>query len=310
MSLRGRTVHDARQNPPPTEPSRVRVIAVWWIACLLWSAGWLFLKVGLRDIPPITFATLRLGLALAVLTLIVAWRNEWRLLNAANFPSIAISGLLLLGVNYALTFWGAQHLPSALTSVLQATSPVIGYVLGAVSGAERFTPARGGALLLGVFGVALISRAQSAAGDAAWLGTVAVLGGAVCAASAYAIAKRRITHLPPSLTSATQTLCAFIMLLPCALLLDGSPAALTWTQEALVSLLYLGLASSVVAFWLNYWLLQRMTATAVLSMALVQPLIAAALGAMLLGERFDARAAAGGVLILISATVILRAGRT
>lgn len=80
------------------------VVAVWWIACLLWSAGWLFLKVGLRDIPPITFAASRLGLALVVLIAIVTLRKEWRALKAADLPAIATSGLLLLGVNYALTF--------------------------------------------------------------------------------------------------------------------------------------------------------------------------------------------------------------
>jgi len=309
MSLQGLTVHDAGQlTRSPAEPSRARVIAIWWFACLLWSAGWLFLKVGLRDIPPITFASLRLGLALAVLIPIVAWRREWRLLRKEDVPAIAISGLLLLGVNYALTFWGAQFLPSALTSVLQASSPVIGYVIGTLSGAERFTIARGAALPLGVIGVALISRAEFGSGNVAALGTVAVLGGAACAASAYAIAKRRITHLPPSLTSTTQTLVAFVALMPAALLIDGSPASITWTPAAVGSLAYLGIASSVAAFWLNYWLLQRMTATTVLSMALVQPLIAAALGAALLGERFDAEAAIGGALILVSAAVILRGG--
>ena len=74
---------------------------------------------------------------------------------------------------------------------------------------------------------------------------------------------------------ATQTLCAFIALVPAALLLEGSPSALMWTPAAITSLLYLGIASSVVAFCLNYWLLQRVSATMVLSMALVQPLIAA-----------------------------------
>ncbi len=81
--------------------------------------------------------------------------------------------------------------------------------------------------------------------------------------------------------------------------MPGPPAAIA-------ALLYLGIASSVVAFWLNYWLLKCVTATTVLSMALVQPLIAALLGAMVLGERFGIAAAAGGACILISAAVILR----
>ena len=282
------------------------VVVVWWIACLLWSAGWLFLKVGLRDIPPITFAASRLGLALIVLTIVVTLARQWRLLKAVDLPAIATSGLLLLGVNYALTFWGAQFLPSALTSVLQATSPVFGFLIGTATGAERFTVARGIALPIGIAGVALVSSGQFDAGRMSGLGSAAVLAGGACAAIAYAIAKRRTTHLPPALMVAVQTLSAFIALVPAALLLEGSPSAVRWTPAAMASLLYLGLASSVVAFWLNYWLLQRVSATTVLSMALVQPLIAAALGALILDERFDAAAAAGGVLILISAAVILR----
>ena len=282
------------------------VVAVWWIACLLWSAGWLFLKVGLRDIPPITFAASRLGLALVVLTAIVTLRKEWRALTAADLPAIAISGLLLLGVNYALTFWGAQYLPSALTSVLQATSPVFGFLIGTATGAERFTIARGLALPVGIAGVALVSRGQFDAGRLSGLGSAAVLAGGACAAVAYAIAKRRTTHLPPTVMVATQTLCAFIALVPAALLVDGSPSGVTWTPAAITSLLYLGIASSVVAFWLNYWLLQRVSATMVLSMALVQPLIAALLGALILGERFGVAAAVGGTFILLSAAVILR----
>src|SRR5215216_3736916 len=97
--------------------SRVRIVAVWWIACLLWSGGWLFLKIGLNDLPPITFAALRLALAFVVLAAIVTARDEWKTLRTGDLPVIALSGLLLLGVNYVLTFWGAQYLPSALTSV-------------------------------------------------------------------------------------------------------------------------------------------------------------------------------------------------
>jgi drug/metabolite transporter (DMT)-like permease len=282
------------------------VVGVWWIACVLWSAGWLFMKIGLADLPPITFASLRLLLALSVLAVIVSSRNEWRALRTADLRAIAVSGVLLLGVNYALTFWGAQYLPSALTSVLQATSPVFGFVIGTATGAERWSAARAVALPIGIIGVALVSRGQFAAGRDAGLGSAAVLGGAVCAAIAYAIVKKRAAHLPPTVMVATQTAFAVAPLLALALAVEGSPFDVRWTPAAIASLLYLGIASSVVAFWLNYWLLKRVAATTVLSMALVQPLIAAALGAMVLGERFGTAAAAGGLCILLSAATILR----
>lgn len=282
------------------------IVGVWWLACLLWSAGWLFLKIGLGDLPPITFASLRLLLALAVLTVIVTARDEWRALKGADVSAIALSGVLLLGVNYALTFWGAQYLPSALTSVLQATSPVFGFVIGTATGAERWSAARAAALPMGIAGVALISRGQFGSGDLAGWGSAAVLGGAACAAIAYAIAKRRAAHLPPSVMVAAQTFFAVVPLSALALAVESNPFALRWTPAAIASLLYLGIASSVVAFWLNYWLLKRVSATTVLSMALVQPLVAAVLGALVLGERFGAAAVAGGILILASAAIILR----
>ena len=282
------------------------IIGVWWIACLLWSAGWLFIKLGLGDLPPLTFVWLRLALALAILAVIVSLRREWRALRPADLPPIAISGLLLLGVNFALTFWGTQFVPSALASVLQATSPVFGFIIGTATGAERWSIARAAALPIGILGVALVSRGQFDAGRLAGLGSAAVLGGAACAAIAYAIVKRRAAHVPPAVMVAAQTACALIPLVPVALLIDGNPLTLRWTPAAVMSLLYLGIVSSVVAFWLNYWLLKRMTATTVLSMALVQPLIAAVLGALVLDERFGPAATIGGACILLCAAVVLR----
>ena len=290
--------------------SRSRVVLVWWVACLLWSAGWLFLKVGLRDLPPLTFAATRLALAFVVLGIIVTIRGEWRMLRGANIPAIAGSGVLLLGVNYALTFWGAQYLPSAITSVLQATSPVFGFLIGTAIGAERFSIARAAALPIGVGGVALISRGQFEAGHLSSLGSAAVLGGAACAAIAYAIVKQRAVHLPPSVMVATQTFCALLPLSIAAWMLEGPPLDARWTSSAVLALVYLSIASSVVAFWLNYWLLKRVTATTVLAMGLVQPLIAAVLGALVLGERFGAAAAIGGAAVLVSAAVILRHEQT
>ncbi len=286
--------------------SRLSVVAVWWAACLLWSAGWLFIKLGLQDLPPLTFAATRLALAFSVLAVIVWLRREWGALRRADLATLALSGLLLLGVNYALTFWGAQYLPSAITSVLQSTSPVFGFLIGTATGVERFSIARAIALPVGVVGVALISSGEFDAGNLSRLGSAAVLGGAACAAIAYAIVKRRVVHLPPTLMVATQTFCAFVPLSLSAVFFEGSPLDANWTSRSLAALFYLSIANSVIAFSLGYWLLKRLSATTVLAMGLVQPLGAAMLGAVILGERFGMPAALGGACVLVSTAVILR----
>ena len=78
-----------------------------------------------------------------------------------------------------------------------------------------------------------------------------------------------------------------------------------WTTPAVVSVLYLALAGSVTAFWLNYWLLKRMGATKLLSMSLVEPLIAVLLGAIVLREALPAGTLLGGACILASTWLVL-----
>jgi drug/metabolite transporter (DMT)-like permease len=81
-------------------------------------------------------------------------------------------------------------------------------------------------------------------------------------------------------------------------ILEGSPLAFRWTLRAGLSLLYLSFVGSVVAFMLFYWLLRRMDVTKVLLISLVTPVLALALGAATLGERFGAWAVVGTAMIL------------
>ena len=282
-----------------------RIVAVWWIACLLWSAGWLFIKIGVQDLPPLTFAAMRLVLASLLLVPLTLRNNEWRQLTSRDLVTVALSGLLLLGINYALVFWGAQYVASGLTSLLQATSPVFSFGFGILLGLERATLARTAAIALGLVGVAIVSGVHTGTAQVAALASLAIVAGAVCVAAAYAIVKVRGTHLSPLTLTTGQTLAALGPLIVLAFAFEYD-APLRWAPPAVVALLYLGLVNSVLAFWLNNWLVRHMEPTAILSMMLVQPLIAAILGWLVIGERLTANIAIGGACILIGAAVILR----
>src|SRR3982750_2295509 len=107
-----------------------RVLAVWVIACLLWSTTFLFIRIGVAEIRPFTLAWTRLAVALAILTPIAIGRGDLRTLPWIAVRRVASAGLLLLGVNYALLFWGAQFIPSGLAAILQAITPAFGLVFG------------------------------------------------------------------------------------------------------------------------------------------------------------------------------------
>src|SRR6476469_1866419 len=118
---------------------RIRLLAVWSIACLLWSSTFLFIRVGLAEIHPLTLAAIRLTIALAILAPLAIVRGDLRALRANDVQRVAAAGLLLLGVNYSLLFWGAQFIPSGLAAILQSTTPLLALAFACGCGQERVT---------------------------------------------------------------------------------------------------------------------------------------------------------------------------
>ena len=279
----------------------------WWVTCLIWSSVWLFIKLGLRDLPPVSFAAIRLVVAIAVFVPILAIRRAPLPRAARDWYVIGVAGFFLLGVNYALLYWGAQFIPSGLTAVLGALTPAFALVWSHILlDDEPFSLKALGAIALGVAGVAIISWDQlHFDGRQALFGCVAVTLSGATVGFAYVFVKARGgRRLRPEVITCGQMLCAVGPMLAFATVREGNPLQLHWTPVAIGCLLYLALVGSVAGTWLNYWLLERMSATALLSMGLVEPLLAVLLGAAFLHERVTAGAAAGGVLVLCSVFMI------
>ena len=284
------------------------VLLVWWITCLLWSSVWLCIKIGVGDVPPATFASARLVIALLVLLPIVAFGQTPLPRQRRDWLLIAVTGVLLLGLNYAFLYWGAQYVTSGLSAVLQAATPAFGLVFAHVLllDDERVTARQVSGVLVGLAGVAAIFADQlHVTGQAALWGCLAVTASALCVALGYVIVKKHGSHLRPIELTTGQMMVGLVPLFLIAVTREGNPLAAHWTTPALVSVLYLALAGSVTAFWLNYWLLKRIGATKLLVMSLVEPLIAVILGAIVLHEALPAWTVIGGTCILASTWMVL-----
>ena len=121
-----------------------------------------------------------------ILTPIALARRHLRTLRSIDVRRVAAAGLLLLGVNYALLFWGAQFIPSGLVAILQSGTPLLALALACAAGQQRVTARKLFTLILGVVGVTLIFGSEvSTSGRAAMTGVAAVLGSSACVASAY-----------------------------------------------------------------------------------------------------------------------------
>src|SRR5262249_39273154 len=101
-------------------------LIVWLMLCLIWGSTWIFIKIGLRDLPPFTFAGLRFLLASVILWAIVfVWRRPLPK-SGRDWLKLAWVGCISIALNFGLIFWGEQYINSGLAAVLQATIPAFG----------------------------------------------------------------------------------------------------------------------------------------------------------------------------------------
>jgi drug/metabolite transporter (DMT)-like permease len=280
---------------------------VWLILCCIWGSTWLFIKIGLADLPPLTFAGIRFVLASLILTALVLLRRVRLPRSGKELALIAITGVLTFALNYGLVFWGEQYISSGLAAVLQSTFPAFGLVIAHFYlPHERLTTARVVGVLLGVCGVAVIFSDQlSIAGSMALLGSMALVLSAFFGSYGNVLVKAYGGKIDPQVLAAGQMVCGFVPLLSIGIPTEGNPAHFHWTTMAVVSLLYLVVVGSVIAFALYYWLVRHMDVTNTMLIALVTPAIAVILGMIVLHEKLNWRLLAGGACIISGLALIV-----
>ena len=290
----------------PAPRNTLAVVAAWIALCLIWSSTWLAIKVGLSDLPPISFCALRFVIAAAVLLAMCVGRFPLpgRL---TDYALLALTGFLIFGVNYALLFWGEQHVSSGLAAILQATIPSFGLVFAHfMLPAEPMRWERVAGAVLALGGVALIClKLLDFHGLMAFWGGVAIVAGAASAAYANVLIKAHPTQFAPAVMAAWQMLFALVPLLLLGLSTEGNPLHFHWTRLAVGCLLYLALIGSVLAFLLFYWLLNRVAVTNLLTISLITPPLAVAFGWVVAGETLSRWALLGAALVLLGVALIL-----
>lgn len=275
-------------------------IAVWLLLCGIWGSTWLFIKIGLQSLPPISFAGLRFS-ASALILWVIAWvQNRPLPVGRKHWEPIIWSGILGFAINYSLIFWGEQYISSGLAAVLQAMIPVFGlFIAHYFLETERITPSRLAGVFTGVVGVSLIFANQiSLSGSKPILGSVALVVSAFVVACSNVIIKAKGRQVDPIVITAAQMTIGSLPLLLVGFKLEGSPLSFNWSARSLGALAYLVLIGGVIAFAAYYWLVRHMEVTQTMLVSLVTPIVAVMLGILVLGEELSWRTAVGAILII------------
>jgi len=273
---------------------------VWLLLCGIWGSTWLFIKLGLADLPPLTFAGIRFVIACTIIFLLIRVRGISLPRDRRDWLLLVVTGVLSFSLNYGLIFWAEQHISSGLAALLQATTPAFGLVIAHLHlPSERMTWPKIIGVVLGVCGVGVVfSNQLSIAGGRALAGCVGVVLSSVFVAYSNVLVKAHGRKLEPAILAAGQMFFGLIPLLLIGIPLEGNPLHYRWTSMAVVSLFYLAIVGSVIAFLLYYWLVHHMDVTKTMMISLVTPVVAVLLGMVVLREKLDWRTIAGGAMIM------------
>lgn len=271
---------------------------------LIWSASFVLLRVLSPALGPVWVATLRLLIGGAALAAWLAWRGG-RADFRTHWRAYAFVGVVNCALPFALFAWAALHLPASYLVILNATTPLVAAVLAAVFLRERLHAAKMAGLVVGLAGVALVTRAVPIAGDAAFAQAVAA---ALAAAACYAVAgvwlKRHGAGLSPPALGTWSQLVAGVALLPVAI-----PSTVHGPVDVVVlaDLLVLGLVCSGVAYLLYYRLIRDVGPTRALTVTFLMPAFGMLWGALLLAETITPGMLAGMALVVAGTAAVLRA---
>ena len=280
----------------------MKTILIWLLLCLIWGTTWIFIKIGLEDLPPLAFAAARFLLGVAILFVVIRVQKIPLPKTAKEWRLIALTGVLQFSVNYSMVFWAEQYITSGLAAVLQAMITVFGLVLAWIFlPNERVTKLKIFAVLIGIAGVAVIFIDQLKVQSLmAFLGCVGVVIGSYAAAQASILVKSKGGGLHPASLVFCQMICGLPAIIIYSLIAEGNPLSYHWTWRAVGCVLYLTIAGTIAAFWLYYWLLGKIESTKAMMISLVTPLIAVVIGAIVLGETLPPQTGIGGLLIIAS----------
>ena len=276
--------------------------------CVVWSSTWLAIKIGLRDLPPISFVAIRFLIAIIVLVAVSLGRTRLIPRTRNDYVVLAVTGVLMFAVNYTLLFWAELHVSSGLAAVLQATIPIFGIMFAhwMLPDEPLRLPRLAGAIIA-LGGVTVIcARLLGFHGHLAFWGGVGVVVGAASAAYANVLVKSQSMQLAPAMLAAWQMIFGTAPLLVLGFAVDGNPAHFHWTVSSVFCLLYLAVIGSALTFLLLYWLLPRLTVAQLQSISLITPPGAIMLGWFMGGETFPLSSLLGAGLVLVGVWMIFR----
>lgn len=299
------STHDTR---PPS--------AVWLVICLaivyvVWGSSFLAIHVALEGFPPFLLSGLRFAVAgLLMLGFAALCRHPWP--KPAEIGAAGLGGCLTLLAANASGVWAQQHISTGMAALLQASLPVWLLILDAAMRTRRINGLGLLGTAMGIAGVFTLVGPTLSGGDgpALW-GAGAILAGMAC----WAVGMRLQGAVPMPESGLMAS--AFSMLAASAAFwaiaaATGEPSRMVWAAVPMAAwgaMAYLTIVGSCIAFSAFTWLNRHARPEVASTFSYVNPLVAVALGAVVLGEPLDRGVLVSTVLTVGAVVLAMLSGR-
>lgn len=280
----------------------------WFVFILLgaiWSASFLWIKIALDEVGPLTLVAYRVlfglltGLAVALI-----WRVPLPR-SAATWKVFGLLGLINIAIPFFLITWGEQSIDSAVASILNATVPIFTVILAHFfTSDDRMTTPKVLGVLVGFIGVAILFSEDLHAGvNVSLLGQAAVVVASFSYAVSYIYARLNTQNVRGEIRGALPLVSATAVMWVLAPVAE-SPLKIPSLPITWIGLLWLGVLGSGLALIMQYYLVHEIGPTRATLVTYIFPLGGVLLGVIFLNEHLSWQLIAGAVLIISSIAVV------
>jgi drug/metabolite transporter (DMT)-like permease len=276
----------------------------------IWGTSYLFIKIILVEVGPMTLVAGRLGLAAIVIWLLLRWRGTPFPRERKLWLAYAVTGMLNGALPFTLISWGELHISSGSAALLQATTPLFTILLAHIlTHDEHLTWKKLLGVAVGFAGVGLLMWPEVRQGfGSSALGMLAIVGSSTCYALSAIFTRRHLQGQDPTTSSAGQFTMGFLYIVPLAFLFE-QPLTISPSLPVIATWVTLAILCTVVAYIIYYTLLEKTSATFATMVTYITPVNGLILGALILSETLNSLVALSLALVLGGVLLVRSTGQ-
>jgi drug/metabolite transporter (DMT)-like permease len=292
-----------RPHPPTTKINYLSWMPTLFV--LLWSTGFIGMRLGAPFAEPFTFMTLRMALVVSLLIIVslamrAPWPRDWRTVGHLAVAGLLVHATYLAGVLYAIGI----GLPLGFVALIAGLQPILTAGFAHQFLHERLRARQWGGMALGLVGVVCVIADKYGLGNANWvaLASAAIALGGITAGTLYQ------KHFCAQMDLRTGGVVQFgaTMLALGVLALVFETRQVQWTGQFVFALLWLTLVLSLGAISLLYWMIRRGAASMVASLFFLTPSVTAFMAYACFDERIGLMAIAGLLISGVGVALVMR----